>query len=259
MKRTATIAACMVMLAGSLAHGQMLFAQRFASTSSPLGTYIPVTSGLVGAWLIPGYTTSAIAQDMSGNGHALSATNSPQWATNGFAGTMYFSGANCAMRGVDTGMPTGAQARTFCAWVRMSSETGYPTILGYGTGATGKAMGMQTYNGQMSLFAYATNPSGAGTATMVTQTWYHVCIVYTGGGITYYQNGSANGTATISGINTTLGGGVSLGTMFPSYDAPNFYPLTGYEDSVLVYNRALSAAEIASTYAAQHNKGGTSH
>ena len=78
-------------------------------------------------------------------------------------------------------------------------------------------------------------------------TWNYVVGVNNGGTLTIYINGVANTTATSSFFFTYYPVVFRLGY---STQGPNYY-YGGLLDDVRIYNRALSAAEIAAIYDAE--------
>ena len=90
---------------------------------------------------------------------------------------------------------------------------------------------------------------GAGwtsSASLQANTWYHVAVTYSGSGQpTFYVNGTIYGVASTWGspaVGTTSTGGRISGRP----DGSN--PMNGLIDEVRIYNRALSASEIAGLY-----------
>jgi uncharacterized membrane protein YkvA (DUF1232 family) len=81
--------------------------------------------------------------------------------------------------------------------------------------------------------------NGGSTTTISTNTWYHVCITYVGTTLTLYVNGSINGN-TLTGTCATNGFMIS-----PAVAIAGLTPFAGFIDDFRIYNRALSAAEIA--------------
>jgi hypothetical protein len=67
--------------------------------------------------------------------------------------------------------------------------------------------------------------------------WHHIVVVNSAGAVTFYLNGTPDGTAT-GGMAFDVG---SIGSGFGGYFA-------GKIDDVRVYNRALSATEVADLY-----------
>ena len=104
-------------------------------------------------------------------------------------------------------------------------------------------------------FAAGRNGGGGGLlhnslATVVANTWYHICMTYNGTNASFYLNGSFLSTQTIgtNGINN----GVSLlGSYSSSSPSETF---NGTIAAARIYNKALSAAEVLQNYEAQKSK-----
>jgi hypothetical protein len=215
------------------------------------------TSGLVGYWDFEenGGTTST---DRSGNGNLVSfpgGGSNPAWSAgnNGYGLTFTRSQDDYISRssGGTTSL-NGLANFTLSAWINYTTASEYTGILlKGGEFTTGFNYFMQaTDNNKLTCgfmdapysssanYAYTTS-----TANISGGTWKHVACTYDGTTIRGYINGVADGTyaspisPTLSGTNDfTIGGGDSAtgGTMII--------------DEARVYNRALSAAEIATIY-----------
>ena len=104
-------------------------------------------------------------------------------------------------------------------------------------------------------FAAGRNGGGGGLlrnslATVVANTWYHICMTYNGTNASFYLNGSFLSTQTIgtNGINN----GVSLlGSYSSSSPSETF---NGTIAAARIYNKVLSAAEVLQNYEAQKSK-----
>ena len=104
-------------------------------------------------------------------------------------------------------------------------------------------------------FAAGRNGGGGGLlrnslATVVANTWYHICMTYNGTNASFYLNGSFLSTQTIgtNGINN----GVSLlGSYSSSSPSETF---NGTIAAARIYQKALSAAEVLQNYEAQKSK-----
>jgi hypothetical protein len=85
------------------------------------------------------------------------------------------------------------------------------------------------------------------TTTLTSNHWYHVAMVYDGTALRGYVNGALDGSASASGAVGTSDNPLRLGVYSPSANL-GFFP--GLLDEISLYNRALSASEIQSVYAA---------
>lgn len=86
------------------------------------------------------------------------------------------------------------------------------------------------------------------TSTMAANTWYHLAFTWDGSFIIGYVNGSAVGSPTAQTKNATSTGlNFILGRAFNGTDYVNF-GLAGKMDEVGVWNRAITALEVATLY-----------
>ena len=104
-------------------------------------------------------------------------------------------------------------------------------------------------------FAAGRNGGGGGLlrsslATVVTNTWYHICMTYNGTNASFYLNGSFLSTQTI-GTNGVNNGVSLLGSYSSSSPSETF---NGTIAAARIYSRALSAAEVLQNYEAQKSK-----
>jgi hypothetical protein len=213
-------------------------------TASPLWN----PQGLVGYWPL-NEGSGTIAYDQSGNGNngtwsgTMAGTNGTYYAQ-GLNGQSagYFNGSNDY---VDTGMknlPTGNTPRSSFAWINFIAPTGEMGIYSYGTETSPNWSSLMRLTGGNLYFSGYSDDFNTSLYPSLN-TWHFVGYTYDGGtSVTvYYDNQSQ--TANISqSLNTILYdssiGRESAGTAF----------FQGFIQSVRVYNRALSAAEVQALY-----------
>ena len=82
------------------------------------------------------------------------------------------------------------------------------------------------------------------TSTVAVGAWTHVAATYNGTTASVYVNGVLAGSQAFTGYNLASGG-VRLG----EYVSATGYKFAGAIENARVYNRALSATEIAALYA----------
>jgi hypothetical protein len=86
-----------------------------------------------------------------------------------------------------------------------------------------------------------------------TGSWYSVDVTYNGSQVIQYLNGAQQSTLTYSGTASSSGSGIRIGRRWDN--APNSTDfINGEIPFVSIYNRALSASEIASNYNATSGK-----
>ncbi len=188
--------------------------------------------GLVGYWSMD-EGTSTIAHDFSGNKNNGTINGTATWISGKLGKALSFNGSTNVDMG--TGMAGTFPAMTISAWVNPSSFASWRAIV-QTANAGDRALYLQDNHVQL----YSSCNS---TGTVSSTGWTFVTATIDGSdNIIYYINGSSSGGCNsgshrvveylhISGINTG--------------DSENF---VGSIDDVRVYNRALSATEVAQLY-----------
>ena len=140
--------------------------------------------------------------------------------------------------------PSGSSARTLCAWVKSADgarDVWAGHIVNYGTpGGDGYAFGMMIFDGDRWWF-YGHGAPDLDTGIPATTTWHHHCATYDGTTVTYYLDGAqvASGAKSLSTTaNTSMVVGVRPDIGWDTY-------FDGWVDDVRLYDRALSAADVA--------------
>ena len=208
----------------------------------------PLTNGLIAF-----YSFNNSANDTIGTNHGtvFSAMLAPDRF--GFAAQAYwFNGTNAYIRCPDTGFPSGNAARTLSLWLNISTFGNPPSItypFSYGVdGATDAfyAIVDPVNSGGPYL---AVGRSGGGDTPRwdapQTNVWYQLVITYTNSTTVIYVNGVAAQAS--RSYATTLSGNFYIGRYVGGFP-PTFY---GSLDDVRVYNRSLSASEVAQLFATE--------
>ncbi len=143
-------------------------------------------------------------------------------------------------------LPVGASPRSVEVWFRTTVDLTSQTesgIFQYGSAGAGNMFGLITsVNASGKLYFYGHGADLAGTTTLLPNTWYHGAVTYDGTNIKIYLNGQLENQAPI-GLNTVLDTyGLVIGHRFGGA----FW--TGQIDEPALYDRELSAAEIAAIY-----------
>lgn len=212
----------------------------------------PLNQGLK-LWLValPGRTGGGTWFDISGNGNHGALTNmdpATDWVgttRRGGYGALDFDGSNDYVR---ASLPAITVPFTLCGWMRVSTLASIQRL----AVCTATASGLSSYSiwvhvAGPTFYAQQYDGSTAGNAgsaiTASTNTWYWLCGVFTSNSLRdIYIDGKFQGTNTVPVTSITanfcdIGSYENLGTR-----------MTGQGDSIRVYNRALSASEIASLY-----------
>jgi Concanavalin A-like lectin/glucanases superfamily len=202
----------------------------------------PPSTGLVGAW---GFdeANGATATDVSGAGNNGTLSGATRVAGR-FGGGLSFDGSNDWVTVPDAASLDLTTGITTEAWVR-------PTALG----TTWRTVVIKEQPAQLSYALYAntstTRPSAhvftssdvglRGPAALPLNTWSHLASTWDGLTLRLYVNGTQVASSPLAGTAVTSNSPLRIGgtVVWPEW-------FNGVIDDVRVYNRALSAAEIAS-------------
>jgi len=226
-----------------------------------------VTTGLV-LYVDAGNTksysgTGTIWYDMSGNNNNATLTNGPVYNSG--------DGGRFSVDGTDdyiavSGMPTG-NTWTYSMWYLVSGPTSF-TVTGHRTFSASNTFRFQwddnstsTARGPFIDFTAsqgggAANYSNSQTPSTLFNQWHMVSVVSDGSNVTCYFDGSSAGGSIVSGSKQFSTNGV----MRIGYDnlsgigSADIFNKDGgscYFSSAMVYNRALSAAEMLQNFNAQ--------
>jgi len=203
-------------------------------------------SGLVAYYgFDEGSGTSVTDGSGSGNGGTISGAT---WTPIGrYGSALSFDGSNDIVSVPDAASLDLTTALTLEAWVYPTALSGWRTVL------------QKDVPGELSYSLYAHDnvprPAGyvrvgtasqsvAGAAALPLNAWTHLAFTYDGATLRLYQNGEQVGSRALTGAITTsslpltIGGNAAWGEHF-----------AGRIDEVRLYNRALTAAEIAADMA----------
>lgn len=200
-------------------------------------------AGLVSWW--PG---DGNAEDAAGSNNAT-ATGGLGY-TNGMVGQAFdLNGSSAfAQVAIPTGLPLGNQPRTLALWLktpRNLASTTESALFQYGSDANGQMFGLITSaNAAGRLYFFGYNRDVAGSTPLAANTWYHAAVSYDGTTVTLYLNGQPDGFRAVD-LNTALNAnGLTIGYR------PGGAKWLGQLDEVMLFDRALTAGEIAAIYAA---------
>ena len=205
--------------------------------------------------------TGTVWNDLSGNNNNGTLTNGPTFSSDS-VGSIAFNGTN---NYIATPIQNLSRPCTFSTWVNFNSLTGFQTIFGQDTstaisrgrfyfqksGATTEGLILNVVNFSIVLsngtivLANALNP-------VVTNQWYNYTAVLTTTTISLYENGILQNTVNDSNTFLTPNTTIALNAGY-FQDAITDY-VNGRSSSFLIYNRALSAAEIAQNYNATKSR-----
>jgi glucose/arabinose dehydrogenase/PKD repeat protein len=215
------------------------------ATGSPVTVPVALTvtapaTGLVGAWGFDepsGSTTS----DASGSGNGGTISGAAR-TTGRNGGGLSFDGVNDWVTVADAPSLDLTTGMTLEAWVRPSNVSYWRTVvLKEQPGQLAYALYASTDNGRPSGHVYTTRDVALQTPSAVpTNTWSHLAMTWDGLTIRMYVNGTQVASSALTGTAVTSSSPLRMGGngVWDEW-------FSGTIDDVRVYNRALTAAQIA--------------
>ena len=220
-----------------------------------------LTSGLVGYWTFDGKdtpwtsATAATTLDKSGN-YATGTLTNMNRATSTVAGKigqgLNFDGVNDYVK--TSSFSLSGSVITFSSWVK-SSIGDYQTIFSSSpqSGTVGyiwlyRVSGSDSLAWQYADGAVYQTATASGFFTGYNNVFVHITVVcdYSNKKTYFYRNGALFTTIDMGG--TPVFPSANIAKYIGMYRSENQHPFRGPIDDVRVYNRALSAAEIAQLY-----------
>ncbi|MBI5360467.1 MAG: DUF2341 domain-containing protein [Planctomycetes bacterium] len=208
-------------------------------------------SGLVGSWHFSESLTDAsnVATDMSGFGNSGALNNSPTRVAGRFGNAISFNGTTQYVAVPDHSSLDMTADLTVEAWIKPNALPGAEAVIfnkGNGTtdaGSRYELMFTSAGKAKFDVFVGATKTPATGVTTLSLGQWYHIVGVRIGSNHYVYVNGALDGYASLAGSLNAETNPLSMGRL------PNsVYYFNGVIDEARVYNRALSASEIAARY-----------
>ena len=217
-----------------------------ATLTTPITNGGYITNGLVAYWKLNDGGGATTAQDFSGNGITLPLSNSPSWITNDCNGVyltlngtnQYGDAGSNALTNLDN------HDMTICAWINISN-----------TNAQG-IVDKSYYYGGWSFFVYNNQlywslesggsfaDTGAGIVPLGQWIFVTAAWGYSAHKVSFYINGLLNSDPNNGGVSENPSGPAHLEVGNISTNDP----LGGSMHDVAIYNRVLSAEEVASNY-----------
>jgi len=208
----------------------------------------PLARGLA-AWYPFNEGAGRRANDISGNGNHGTQLLDPAWT--GTGGKL--TGSALTLNGSTqyVSVPTSASLAivgdmTMVCWLKISAYNWHMLFVKSNAGNAGPYMAYVNQvrgtiefhrgNGTLDAYVESTNPGALNI-------WYCIAVTMTGTAVQHYLNGATNGSGTLS---TTIG---DSGTVLRLGNRSDGFWLGGQMANWRLYNRALSAAEVAQLYA----------
>jgi len=205
-------------------------------TVSSVVTETLTTNGLVGYWSFDGSSTLGV-NSVAGN-TALISGGSPAYTTSGkFGGGLLLNGSSY-LSGSVLNLPTGSSSYSIGGWIR-NTTLGTQGILGWGNwGTTNQTNALRTSNNSIYHYWWGNdvNPAMPSGQTLLN-TWHHVIATYDGSTRKIYLDGALLSSAAASGLN-------AQNMNFRIGSTNNSENFIGTLDDIVVYNRALTLAEV---------------
>ena len=182
--------------------------------------------------------------DRSGNGNDGTLVNVPTYSSS-YGGSLVFDGVNDYVNGVHNTQTNITGDITVECWFRVTNtRSDWVRIFGKGD-STNRTVGLW-YHQSSSVFLYqrygTSNMNVGYSATVSLNTWYHMVGTSSSNNHRLYLNNVVRGTSTTG---TTFASSTDPYTV--GYGNINTYHI-GNVSNCRIYNRALSATEIAQNY-----------
>jgi hypothetical protein len=218
------------------------------------------TPGLIGYWRL-GEQSGTVANDASGHGYVGAYVNAPTLAV---AGALYgdvdtaatFLGSSSQAVTLGTVAALGAMTTTVAveAWIKKASAPSADQVIF--SHRSGGILGYSVYipsTGDLGIFAgdntnYGVPVSGV---SVCDNAWHHIVAQRNGNAALFYVDGVLltynNTSASFASVGSMAG---SVAAVIGSWNSGGYF--TGSIDEVAVYNRVLTAVEVAAHYHIGH-------
>ncbi len=212
----------------------------------------PLQKGMVGYWeLDDGSGTSAA--DASGNGNTGTLTNGPTWTTGKINGAVTFNSGATNGQYIDAGASVDdsiTNAFALSAWISPEGLSGQREIMRNDAGNGNRGIDIRTNGAHAEVYTYnGAVRSVMGSITLSTSVWTHIVGTYDGTSLKLFVNGVQDGTLSTSGNVVLSSTSLFIGSgVYQGFLAGSQGEFRGKIDEVRVYNRALSADEVAKLY-----------
>lgn len=238
--------------------GAYWYFQVFAGVKTNTSLTDPLSEGLAGYWKLDEGTGTS-ATDSSTNGNTGTLTNGPTWTTGQIGGAVTFDNVNDYIDLGDVSTMEGQSALTISTWINPTTLANYDGIVSKYASATSDTtlnLGGTGVGTTSSLVATIRNGSDTygytATGKIVTGVWTHCILVFDGtqtgnsNRLKVYINGVSEALTFVGTIPATTVANAQNLRIGRTGSASDYFD--GKIDEVRVYNRALSAEEVAQLY-----------
>jgi len=182
---------------------------------------------------------------MYGNNGTLGAGNAaPTWnAAGGWGstGAHSFDGGDYIDLGNPATLPSGTSPRTMCVWAKPTTvDSNFRWAVAYGTAGSSQAMFIGLNSATLYVGGYSNDITVSNFWT--AGVWKHICLAYDGTTATVYINGAYNTSAAKTW-------NLAQNTAYIGRQVSGSEYWIGAIDEVRIYNRSLSAQQVAAIYA----------
>ncbi|MFF3332751.1 LamG-like jellyroll fold domain-containing protein [Streptomyces sp. NPDC002888] len=217
-----------------------------ALTASEVGHVMSGLTALPSAEVPFNESSGTTANDLSGNGWNGTLTGGATFVAGKKGNAVDLSGASQYVA-LPTGVISDVKAITVAAWVNLDSAATWARIFDFGSG-TSRYMFLTAKNGTNGFIRFGIKNGGSeqvvdGTAALPTGGWHHVAVTLDGSTGTLYVDGAKVGSGNISIKPSDLGANTQNYLGRSQFSSDPY--LDGRIDEFRIYNRALTAAEVA--------------
>ncbi len=196
----------------------------------------PLARGLAACWPLNEGTGNKV-YDLSGNGNHGTFYNNPQWASGKLGNCLSFDGDGSRIHFGNVGS---FSRLTVSFWAYLRPQTSSRRLLWDNYGIT---VFRTSSNGSMTIYLGNGSSWSAyiNTEALSDNTWYHIVVVYDGASIFSYVDGFRQSSEKPYSETVPLNSfSISTSSSTSSFD--------GLIDHVMIWDRVLSASEIARLY-----------
>jgi len=217
----------------------------FGLLASTVAQATPLSDGLLGYWQFEGS-----GADSSGNGNTLTLNGAAGYGPGLFGQALSLNGTigtNASMTTNNTAFDFGSSDFTVQAWAKFNAA-GNPAssiqiLIEKFFGGTGPGWTLYTDGNTIQFYADGASVSLVGGVSNVANSWEQFVITRTGNVWDLYWDDNLVATTTIAHSLSGTTNPLLFGARDPQ-DSDNF-TLNGLEDEVAIWNRGLSASDIA--------------